>query len=197
MQIPVDFQPNSLLENFPQPSIVAMVILYVRYFNCLTMALCLSFWKVGHLEAYRASFENLPTNPCPSHRLCIESARTAVRLYSLLPSGDVPCMWLLNDYFISAVVILLAGIIYDSSLSMGWQDLQIVEPVIGNLDIMAQRGDAERLRHIKSNCDELMQAASNLVCNVGNAENTTFSSVAFKQNLQDDQSLAWLYADVV
>lgn len=193
-QIPVEFDSISLVDALPQYSITALVIMYVRYFNCLTMLHRLSFWKVGHLEAYQASFENITTNPCPSHGLCIEGARTALRLFCVLPQGNVPVMWLLSDYFVSAVVILLAGIIYDSFLSLGWQDLQLVEPVIVQLDLLARSGDTKRLENIRSNCTELMNAAKNWLKSCDNADPGIYPDSAFKIPLVlDEQAIAWLY----
>ena len=91
-QIPVEFHPESILEQFPPTSVIPMVILYLRYFNCLTMVLRLAYWKVGHLEAYKSSLED--PHPCQSQTLCIQVARRALLLFNVLPHGNVPCMWL-------------------------------------------------------------------------------------------------------
>ena len=59
--------------------------------------------------------------------------------------------------------MLLAGIIYGSSLSLGIQDLKLAEPIIANLEILEQHGDTERLKYIRANCMELKNAAENLL----------------------------------
>ena len=94
MQIPVEFHLDILIETFPRSSIVAMVVLYLRYFNCLTMALRLAYWKVSQLETYKSSFDWFAaSDPCPSRRLCIQAARTSLQLFTILPHGNVPCIW--------------------------------------------------------------------------------------------------------
>lgn len=192
-QIPLEFDAISLIEALPQPSITAMVIMYVRYFNCMTMLHRLSFWKVGHLEAYKSGFENIGINPCPSHALCFDSARTTLRLFSVLPQGNVPVMWLLNDYFISAAVMILAGIIYESFLSHGWEDLHLVEPVILQLDSLARHGDTERLEHIRNNCTELVQAARNVLNSLDDDGLAGHFDPKLERPTHNDQYMTWLF----
>lgn len=196
-QIPLDFDAVSLIDALPQPSITAMVVMYVRYFNCMTMLHRLSYWKVGHLESYKSGFENIGINPCASHALCIDAARTSLRLFPVLPQGNVPVMWLLNDYFISAVVILLAGIIYESFLSYGWQDLQLVEPAILQLDLLARHGDTERLEHIRNNCMELMQAARNMLNSLDEEDIGGYDGSNIQWHAADDGSMNWLLENTV
>lgn len=216
-QVPFEFEPGRLLERFPQSSVVPMVILYMRYFNCLTTVYRLSYWKVEQLEAYKSSVDDDAETSCPGQTICIKAARTALELFDLLPQGNVPCMWyvkrafrfldphfasnytlmcrrILIDYFISAVVILLAGIIYGSSYSLGLEDLRLINPVIANLDTLARCGDTERLQHIRCNCIELQSAARSLLDEheaIGDSPQPLVDPT-----LQDQQIAPWLQSDL-
>lgn len=99
---------------------------------------------------------------------------------------------LLVDYFISAMVILLAGIIYEFPYSDGRQDLQLVRPILAEVEVLAQHGDKERLEHIWTCCVELEKAASEIL-DRADAQQRAMTPEMFREaTLQEDRLLDWL-----
>ena len=125
----------------------------------------------------------------------MKAARASLHLFKMLPQGKTPCMWLLVDYFISAVVIILAGIIYDSSYSMGWEDLQLIEPVLANIDILAAHGDSERLNHVRANCVELIKAATNVLEQAGMRRTQNSTQPSGQSTFLDEEVFNGLQSD--
>lgn len=102
-------------------------------------------------------------------------------------------MWLTNDFLVSAVVILLAATIYGSFLAE-WQDVQLVEPVVDNLAVLAQHGDTDRLQHIHANCTQLLQAAKDIAFPGSAADiDSLFPEARFKESLLQGHDVDWLY----
>ena len=89
--------------------------------------------------------------------------------------------------------MLLAGIIYGSPLSLGEQDLDLVGPVVANLEILAQYGDRDRLNHIKANCVALRNAAKNLLDRTGAQKDDMSEHAIQTSTFQEDQFGDWLY----
>lgn len=94
-QVPTDFDPLSLVQDFPSQSVIPMVILYLRFFNCLTMVHRLSWWKAYRIDTYKQSFDQIVETGkvCPFQILTIKSARSSLQLFNIIPHGNVPCMW--------------------------------------------------------------------------------------------------------
>ena len=94
-------------------------------------------------------------------------------------------------------MILLAGIIYHSSLTLGRQDLLLVQPMIKCLGLLAQYGDTRRLEHIQASCMELENAAKNLLDKDGFSERCNATNALRTSTFQNEQVLDWLYADPI
>lgn len=66
---------------------------------------------------------------------------------------------LLVDCLISASVILLAGIVYNTTTSEGMDDLRLVLSIVTELAALLDHGNTGRLQNVWSNCTELLRAA--------------------------------------
>ena len=99
------------------------------------------------------------------------------------------------DYFITAAVILLAAIIYNCPINLGQQDLQLIEPIIANLESLASHGDTERLEHIRASCIKLRDAAKYLLDQAGTGKGFESATTASQLAYQHGQLYDWLYPD--
>ena len=100
--MPPEFRPRNLTKFLPQSSVLHMVILYLSYFNSLTVlhghAIINQSWAENVLSSMERSIEEttslrttslLPCR-CPC---CVDSARTSIYLINLLPFGDFAYTW--------------------------------------------------------------------------------------------------------
>lgn len=155
--IPLDFQPDSLIESFQPITIIHLVILFMTYFNCLTMIHFISFrdeyWTASASDTVEGTIAGDPISV--GRTLCLPAARLAVRLVSLLPRGDYACMWLLLHFYISAVVILLANIIQHPKDDSASTDMELIEPLLrlfDSLTIGHSMDGGEDLRKLQAFC---------------------------------------------
>jgi hypothetical protein len=137
--IGLDLGPDSLLTSVTPGAIVHIVILYMNYFNCLTMIHSVSFrgdyWSASTFNTIE---QTLAGDPVSSRRtLCLPAARLAVRLVNLIPRGDYACIWLLLHYYITAVVILLAKIINHPQDQSAATDMALVGPLLRLLESLS------------------------------------------------------------
>jgi hypothetical protein len=130
--VDLDFGPGNLSKAVAPGAIFHIVILYMAYFNCLTMIHSVSFrgdyWTAS---ASNTIERTLAGDPVSSRRtLCLPAARLAVRLVSVIPRGDYACIWLVLHHYVSAVVILLANIIQHPQDQSANTDMALVEPLL-------------------------------------------------------------------
>lgn len=150
--IGLDFGPEALSSSVAPGAIVHLVILYMSYFNCLTMIHSVSFrgdyWTASTSNTVERTIAG---DPVSSRRtLCLPAARLAVRLVSLIPRGDYACIWLLLHYYVSAVVILLANIINHPQDQSAATDMALVGPLLRILESLSTEEPLE--------CEEVLQS---------------------------------------
>lgn len=97
-----EFRPRNLTKSLPQSSILHMVVLYLSYFNCLTVlhghSITNHSWAENVLKGLEysvtetASLRTTSLLPCRCH-CCVDSARTSIYLINLLPFGDFAYTW--------------------------------------------------------------------------------------------------------
>lgn len=97
-----EFRPRNLTKCLPQSSILHMIILYLSYFNCLTVlhghSITNHSWAESVLNGLEesitetASLRTTSFLPCRCP-CCVDSARTSIYLINLLPFGDFAYTW--------------------------------------------------------------------------------------------------------
>lgn len=155
--IPLDFSPEALLQSVPPDAVLHLVILYMTYFNCLTMIHSISYrgeyWAASATNTVQGTLDGDPISV--GRTCCLPAARLAVKLVSLLPRGEYACIWLLLDFYASALVILLANIIQHPSDSSASVDMESIEPLLRLLESLfvddSMEG-GEDLRRIQAFC---------------------------------------------
>lgn len=162
--IPLDFGPEILQQSIAQGPIIHIVILYMNYFNCLTMIHSISFrGEYWNASAFKTIEETLAGDPVSFRRtLCLPAARLAVRLLSLLPRGDYACVWLLLHFYVSAVVILMANIIQHPRDQSAHSDMELIEPLLrllGSLSVADLMVGGEDLPNLQAFCLSLEHKA--------------------------------------
>jgi hypothetical protein len=172
--IPLDFRPDTLTQSVPPIAIIHLVILFMTYFNCLTMIHSISFrdeyWTASASDTVEGTIAGDPISV--GRTLCLPAARLAVRLVSLLPRGDYACMWLLLHHYVSAVVILLANIIQHPKDDSAHTDMGLIEPLLRlfeSLTIGHSVEGGEDLRELQAFCLSLEHKAKTAL------ENTQFA----------------------
>lgn len=182
--IPLDFRPDSLTQSVPPIAIIHLVILFMTYFNCLTMIHSISFrdeyWTASASDTVEGTIAGDPISV--GRTLCLPAARLAVRLVSLLPRGDYACMWLLLHFYVSAVVILLANIIQHPKDDSAHTDMGLIEPLLRlfeSLTIGHSIEGGEDLRELQAFCLSLEHKAKTALENAQFALRQTNITTAY------------------
>ena len=182
--IPLDFRPDRLRQSVPPIAIIHLVILFTTYFNCLTMIHSISFrdeyWTASASDTVEGTIAGDPISV--GRTLCLPAARLAIRLVSLLPRGDYACIWLLLDFSVSAVVILLANIIQHPKDDSAHTDMGLVEPLLRlfeSLTIGHSIEGGEDLRKIQAFCLSLEHKAKTRLKNAQFAQRQTNITTAY------------------
>jgi hypothetical protein len=155
--IPLDFAPQALQESIAPWAVLHLVILYMIYFNCLTMIHSISYrgeyWAVSASNTVEGTLAGDPISV--GRTCCLPAARLAVKLVSLLPRGQYACIWLLLDFYASALVILLANVIQHPNDVSAKADMESVEPLLRLLESLFvdhEMEGGENLARIQAFC---------------------------------------------
>jgi Fungal specific transcription factor domain/Fungal Zn(2)-Cys(6) binuclear cluster domain len=134
--IPLDFAPQALQESIAPWAVLHLVILYMTYFNSLTMVHSISYrgeyWAASASNTVEGTLAGDPISV--GRTCCLPAARLAVKLVGLLPRGQYACIWLLLDYYASALVILLANIIQHPNDASARADMESIGPLLRLLE---------------------------------------------------------------
>jgi len=93
--VPHPFRPGNMIASLPKGSISHIVILHLRFYDCLTMVHGVAFqnedWMITAMQPENE--EKQASLSCPSQGICIKSTRESLKLVRLLPQGDYACIW--------------------------------------------------------------------------------------------------------
>ncbi|KAJ0109682.1 hypothetical protein J7T55_014244 [Diaporthe amygdali] len=164
--VPVDFEDNLVapLQTPLSIGFIHMLILRFTYINCLVM-----------IDRHLPPLDSTSPNPRPeltesfmfAESLCIVESRKSIRLIQITPPGDYACVWILLHSFFAAVEGLLNNLLRHPGSPQASSDLNIVEPFIRLLEILAgnkrQCAQSEEAEQMYRLCTELRSRAREAV----------------------------------
>ena len=169
--VPIDFEEDrpTTLQAPITPDFLHKIILRFTYVNCL-------------ITIHQPFLRNGST--APFDEICVSEARKAVGLIQITPHGDYACAWsvfpplysftnevltthrLLIHYFFAAVTTILHNILCNPTHIFAPSDLQLVEPFLSLLELLAKEGKSEEVQRMFEFCQDLNGKAKDAVTKV-------------------------------